>query len=52
MKASKGQKKAAAMVFAKSLILTMRKMQQSKYKEVTAAISRSWIFYKMPNINE
>lgn len=51
IKASKGQKRAAVIVFAKSLILTMRKMQQSKYKEVTEAICRSWIF-KIANINE
>jgi hypothetical protein len=38
MKASGEQKRAAAMVFAKSLILTMRKMQQSKYREVIAPI--------------
>ena len=37
-KASNGQKKAAEMVFARSFILTMRKMQQSKYREVAAPI--------------
>jgi len=42
-KASGGQKREAAMVFAKSLILTMRKMQQSKYREVIAPIWISWI---------
>ena len=43
MNASRGQRRAAATVFAKSLILTMRKMQQSKYREVMGPIFIAWI---------
>lgn len=50
-KASNGQKKAAEMVFAKSFILTMRKMQQSKYREVTAPICTPWTF-KLPMVKK
>lgn len=38
------------MVFAKSLILTIRKMQQIKYREATAPICISWV-YNPPMLN-
>lgn len=37
------QRRATATIFAKSFILTMRKMQQSKYKEVAVPIPVSYI---------
>lgn len=43
-KVSIWQRRAEATVLARSLILTMRKMQQSKYKEVEAPSPISWIY--------
>ena len=37
-------RRAATTMFARSLILTMRRMQQSKYKEVTAPRLGSWTY--------